>query len=120
MTQTTVIWTPKSVQTPFCQSFSQICYTTVFAATNFTRLSDLLRACGLAHSNRITDLFLVSFSARGLAHCWCQLPHALPQVARCCFLSVGIHISSPPKNRIQFQFQLVAGRFFLSMRASST
>ena len=109
MTRNTVIWTLKLVETPFCQSFSQMCYTTVFAATNSTGLSDLLSARGLAHSHHTTDLFLVSFSARGLAHCGCQLPHALPHVARCCFLSVGIHICSPPHNSIRFPFQSVGG-----------
>ena len=90
MTLNTVIWTLISVETPFCQSFSQICYTTAFAATNSTGLSDLL-------------------SARGLAHCGCQLPHALAHVACCCFLSVGIHICSPPHNSIKFPLQLVGG-----------
>ena len=107
MTQNTVIWTPKSVQTPFCRLLLQICCTTDLAATNSTGLSDLLSARVLAHSHHITDLFLVSFSVRGLAHCGCQLPHALPHVARRCFLSVGIHICSPPHNSIQFPFQLV-------------
>ena len=67
MTQNTVIWTPKSVETLFCRSFSQICCTTVFAATNSTGLSDLLSAVSLAHSHHITDL--VSFSAGGAARC---------------------------------------------------
>ena len=65
MTQNTVIW---SVETPFCRSFSQSCCTRDFAATHSTGLSDLLFARGPAHSHHITDLFLVSFSARGLAH----------------------------------------------------
>ena len=47
MTQNTVIWTPKSVDTPFCPLFSQICCTTVFATTNSTGLSDLTSARGL-------------------------------------------------------------------------
>ena len=113
MTGNTVIWTPKSVETPICQSFLQICYTAVFAATSSTGLSDLLSARGLAHSHRITDLFLVSFTVRGLAHCGCQLSHALPHVARCCFLSVGFHICSPPHNSIHFPFQFVGGVCFL-------
>ena len=113
MTQSTVIWTPKSVETPFCRSFSQICCTDVFAATNFTGLSDLRSARGLAHLRRITDLFLVSFSARGLAHCGRQLPHVLPHITCCCFLSVGIHICSPPHNSIQFLLQLGGGVCFL-------
>ena len=90
----------------------QICCTTVFAATNSTGLSDLLSARGLAHSHRNTDPFVVSFGAQGLAHCGCQLPHASPHVARCCFLSVGIHICSPAHNSIQFPFQLVGGICF--------
>ena len=120
MTQSKVIGTPKSVQTPFCQAFSQICYTTIFAATNFSRLSDLLSARGLVHSHRIADLFLVSFSARGLAHCRCQLQHALSPFALCCVLYFGIHICTPPYNSIQFLFQLVCGVSFWSMRASTT
>ena len=114
MTQTTVIWAPQSVETPFCRSVSQICCTTVFAATNSTGLSDLLAHSRLAHSHRITDLFPVSFSAQGLVHCGCHLPHVLPRVARRCFLSVGIHICCPPHNSIQIQlpFQLVGGICF--------
>ena len=107
MTRDRVILTLKSVKTPFCQSLSQICYTTVLGATNSTKLSDLLSARGVAHSHHITDQYLVSFGARGLAHCECQLPHALPHVARCCFLSVAIHTCHPPHNGIQFPFQLV-------------
>ena len=109
MTRNTVISALKSVQTPFSQSFSQKYYTTVFAATNSTGLRDLLSVRGLAHSHCITDLFLVSFSTRGLAHCGCQLPHALPHVGRCCVLSVSIRFCSPPHNSIQFPFQLVGG-----------
>ena len=109
MTRNTVIWTLKSVETPFGQSVSQICHTIVFAKTNSTGLSNLLSAPGLAHSHRITDLYLVSFSAQGLAHCGCRLPHALPHVACGCFLSIGIHICYPPNNSIQFPFQLVGG-----------
>ena len=97
----------------FCRSFSQICSTTVFGVTNSTGLGDLLSARGLAHSHRITDLFFVTFSARGLAHCGCQLPQALPQVVCCCFLSVRIHICSLPHNSILFPFQLVGGICFL-------
>ena len=74
MTRNTFIRALNSVETPFCHSFSQICYTTVFAATNSPELSDLLSARGLAHSHRITNLFLVYFSLWGLAHCGCQLP----------------------------------------------
>ena len=96
MTRKTVIWSPNSVETPFCRSISEICYTTVFAATNSTGLSDLLSVRGLAHSHRIRGMFLVYFSARGLT-----LPHALPHVA--------IHICCPPHNSIQFPFQLVGG-----------
>ena len=81
MTRNMVIWTLKSVETPFYQSFLQISSTTVFAATNSTGLSDLLSARGLVHSHRITNLFLVSCRARGLPHCGCQLPHVLLQVA---------------------------------------
>ena len=113
MTQNTVIWTPKSVETPFCWLFSQICCTDVCAATTSTGLSDLRSARGLAHSHPIADLSLVSFSGRGLAHCGCRLPHAVPQVACCCFLSVGIHICSPPHNSIEFLFQLVGVIWFL-------
>ena len=112
MTQNTLIWTAKSVGTPFCRSISQICCTTVLAATHSTGLSNVLSVRGLAHSQCITDLFLASFGARGLAHCGCQLPHALPHVARRCFLSVGIHICSPPHNNIHFPFQLVGGICF--------
>ena len=90
----------------------QICSTTVFVVTDSTGLSDLRSARGLAHSHRISDLFFVTFSARGLAHCGSQLPQALPHVACCLFLSVGIHICSPPHNSIQFPFQLV-GRICL-------
>ena len=90
-----------------------MCSTTVFVVTNSTKLSDLLSARGLAYSHRITDLFFVTFSAGGLAHCGCHLPQALPHVACCCFLSVGIHICSPPHNTIQFPFQLVGGICFL-------
>ena len=107
MTQNTSIWAPNSVQSPFCHWFSQICHTTVFAATSSTGLSGLLSAPGLGHSHHNTDLFLVYFSARGFAHCGCQLPHSLAGVARCCLLSVGIHICSPPHNSIQFWFQVV-------------
>ena len=71
-----------------------------FAVTNSTGLSDLLSARGLAHSHRITDLFFVSSSAQGLAHCQCQLPQAVPHLACCCFLSVGIHTFSPPQYSI--------------------
>ena len=63
MTQNTLIWALNSVETPFCHSLPQICHTTVFAATISRGLSDLLNARGLAHSNRITDLFLMNFSA---------------------------------------------------------
>ena len=113
MTRNTAIRTPKSVETPFCQAFSQFCYKTLFAATISTGLSDLLSARGLLHTHRITDLFLVSFSVRGLAHCGCQLPHVFPHAARCSFLSVCIHICSPPHNSIQCPFQLVGGACFL-------
>ena len=113
VTRNTVIWTPKSVELPFWKSFLQICSTPVFAATHSTGLSDLVTVRSFAHSHLITDLFLVSFSVRGLVHCGCQLRHALPQVARCCFLFVGIHICSPPHNSIQFPFQLVGGVCFL-------
>ena len=113
MTRNTVISGLKSVETVFCRSVSKICRTTVFAATNSTGLSDLLSARGFAHSHHITDLFLMSFSARGLAHCAFQLPHVFPHVACCCFLSVGTHICSPPHNSIQFPFQLVGGICFL-------
>ena len=108
-TQNAVIWGLNSVKTPFCHCSSQICYPTAFAATNSKGSNDPLSARGLAHSHRITDLFVVSFSARSLVHCRCQLPHALAHVAGCCFLSVGIHICSPPHNSIQFPFQLVGG-----------
>ena len=111
MTRNTVFWTLNSVETPFCQWVSQICYITVFVATNSTGLRDLLSARGLPHSHRITDLFFVSFSARGLEHCRCQLAHGLPRVVRCCFLSVGIHSCSLPHNGIQFPFQLAGGVF---------
>ena len=107
--ENTSIWALNLVETPFCHSFSQICYTRVFASTNSTGLSDLLSARGLAHSHRITDLFVVYFSARGLVHCTCQLPHSLAHLARCCFPSVGVYICSPPHNNIQFPFQLVYG-----------
>ena len=113
MTQNMVIWTLKSVETVFCRSSSQICSTTVFVGTNSTGLSDLLSARVLAHPHRITYLFFVTTSARGLAHCGCQLPQALLHVACCCFLSVGINICSPPNNGIQFPFQLVGGICFL-------
>ena len=63
MTQYTFIWAQNSVETPFCHSFSRICHTTVFPATNSTGLSDLLSARGLAHSHRITGLFFPYFSA---------------------------------------------------------
>ena len=109
MTGNTFIWALNTVEMPFCHLVSQICYTTAFSATNSTGLSDLLSARGLAHSNHITDLFLVSLSARGLAHCGFQLPHSSVHVARCCFLSVGIHICSPPHNSMQLPFQLVCG-----------
>ena len=105
MTQNTFISAVNAVETPFCHSFSQIFHPTVFLATNSTGLSDLLSACGLVHSNRITNLFFVYF--RGLAHCGCQLPHSLAHVACCSFLPVSIHICSPPQNRILFTFQLV-------------
>ena len=120
MTQNTFIWDLNSVATPFCHTFQQICHTTVFRATNSTGLSDLVSARGLVHSQRITYLFLGSFSARGLAHCGRQLPHWLADVGRCCILSVGIHICSPPHSSIQFLFQLVCWVVFWSMRACST
>ena len=69
--------------------------------------------CDQSTGHRITDLFFVSLSARGLAHCGYQLPQVLPHVVCCCFLSVGIHIRSLPHNSIQFPFQLVGGICFL-------
>ena len=109
MTRNTVIWTLNSVETPFCQSFSQICYKTCFASTDSTGVSDLLSARGVTHSQCITHPFLASFSARGRAHCGCQLPHLSARVACCCFLFLGIHICSPPHNSIQFPSQSVGG-----------
>ena len=63
--------------------------------------------------HRITDLFFVSFSVRGLTHCRCEVPQPLPHVACCCFLSVGIHICSPHHSSIQFLIQSVGGIFLL-------
>ena len=109
MTQNTFIWALNSVQKPFCRSLLQRCHTTVFRASNLTGLSNLLRARGVAHSHRITDLSFVYFSAGGLAYCGCQSPDSMAHIACCCFLSVGIHISSPPHKSIQFLFQLDCG-----------
>ena len=113
MTRNTVIRTLESVKMVFCKSFSQICSTTLFVVIYSAALSELLSARGLGHSHCITYLFFVMFSVRGLEHCGCQLPQALPHVACRCFLSVGIHICSPPHNSIRFRFQLVGGICFL-------
>ena len=70
--------------------------TTVFAATRYMGLTELVSVQKLVHSHRTTNLFFGYCSVRGLAHGGCWLPHSLAHVASCRSLSVGINICFTP------------------------
>ena len=104
ITQNRSIQALNLVHSLFRHSLWQICYTIVFAGTSSRGFSELVTARGLTHSYRTTNLFFVYFSAQSLTHWGCYLQHSLVHFVRCCFLSVGIHICSPPHNSIHFPF----------------